>query len=63
MENLRNIRIIGGIHVSKRHVSWITEEQLDRMQSEIADVIGRIVSEDAWITITYTKELGSKINS
>jgi hypothetical protein len=66
MATVSNIKIKAGVHNEGHYAdNRITEEELNALKEELADVLHKHIpsSSAAWIEVTYTKHLGDKINS
>lgn len=60
---IKNVRIKGGVHNRHPHQAGVTEEQIEKIVDAVASAVRKETSEEAWVTIEYTKTVGHKINS
>jgi hypothetical protein len=56
---VKNIRIKGGIHES----NGIEEKQIENLVADLATAIKKNVRTDSYITVEFTKTIGTKVNS
>lgn len=64
MGNIKDLKIHGGVH-NNGYYSPITEAEAEEMFKAIAETIRQQLRgvPDAWLTVEFKKEFGTKINS